>query len=137
MQSTSVFLDIAKFVDFLWKMLISVELKGCVTWFISFLDLLWQRYICAKFHHCRICVTDIFLVPPPIREQPRKSPPWIGLMENFSVCAVNQIRKVPLHKKLSFLLRISPVNVTKCAVSYTYWKSPSWKTSFLCSVRLN
>ena len=67
-------------------MLISAELKGCVTWFIYFFDLLWARYNCAKFHNCRICVTDFweggaFLPPPPpIREQPRKSPSWIGLM---------------------------------------------------------
>ena len=39
-------------------MLISAELKGCFTWFIYFLDLLWVRYNCAKFHHCKICVTD-------------------------------------------------------------------------------
>ena len=58
MQSVSVFLDIAKFVDFRWKMLMSSEIKGCITWFIYFLDLLWVRYNCAKFHHCRICVID-------------------------------------------------------------------------------
>ena len=23
-----------------------------------FLDLLWVRYNCAKFYHCRLCVTD-------------------------------------------------------------------------------
>ena len=40
------------------KMLMSAELKGCVTWFTYLLDLLWVRYNCAKFHHCRICVTD-------------------------------------------------------------------------------
>ena len=34
-------------------MLMSAELKGCVTWFICFLDLLWVRYNCAKFHQCR------------------------------------------------------------------------------------
>ena len=39
-------------------MLMSVELKGYVTWFIYFLHLLWVRYNCAKFHHCRICVRD-------------------------------------------------------------------------------
>ena len=38
-------------------MLMSAELKGCVTRLIYFLDLLWVRYNCAKFHHCRICVT--------------------------------------------------------------------------------
>ena len=65
-------------------MLMSAELKGCVTWFIYFLDLLWVRYNCAKFHHCRICVTDFreggnFWPPPPIRKQPWKNPSWIGL----------------------------------------------------------
>ena len=36
----------------------SAELKVYVRWFIYFLDLLWIRYNCAKFHHCRLCVTD-------------------------------------------------------------------------------
>ena len=40
-------------------MLISAELKECVTWFIYFVDLLKVRYNCAKFHHCMICVTDL------------------------------------------------------------------------------
>ena len=51
-----------------------------------FLDLLWVRYNCAKFDHCRICVTDFkeggtFLPPPlyPIHEQAQESPSWIGL----------------------------------------------------------
>ena len=65
------------------KILMSAELKRYVTWFIYFLDLLWGRYNCAKFHHWRICVTDFrergLFAPPPIREQPRKSPTWIGL----------------------------------------------------------
>ena len=39
------------------KMLMSVELKACVTWFIYFLELLCVSYNCAKFHHCRIYVT--------------------------------------------------------------------------------
>ena len=52
------FPDIAKFADFRQKILMSAELKSCVTWFIYFLDLLWVRYNCAKFHYCRICVTN-------------------------------------------------------------------------------
>ena len=63
-------------------MLMSEELKGCVTWFIYFLDLFWLSYNCAKFHHYRICMTDFReggLFFPPIREQPRKSPSWIRL----------------------------------------------------------
>ena len=39
-----------------------------------------------------------------------------------------------LHKKQSFSLRISSVNVTKSAVScgfgHIYWRNPEWKTSF-------
>ena len=48
-----------------------------------FLDLLWVRYNCAKFPHCRICLTDF--TPPPIRGQPRKSPSWIGLNHQWKV----------------------------------------------------
>ena len=62
------------------------QLKGCVTWFIYFLGLLWVRYNCAKFHHRRICVTDFreggLFAPPthsPIHELSQKSPSWIGL----------------------------------------------------------
>ena len=43
-----------------------------------------------------------------------------------------------LHKKWSFPLRISSVNVNESAVNcefgHIYWRNPSWKTSFLCSV---
>ena len=46
------------------KMLMSAVLKGCVMWFIYFLDLYWLRYGCAKFYHCRICVTDFMDAPP-------------------------------------------------------------------------
>ena len=55
-----------------------------------FLDLLWVRYNCAKFHHCRICVTGfreggLFALPPSISEQPRKSPSWTGLKSSFLI----------------------------------------------------
>ena len=96
MQSNSVFLNIAKFADFWWKMLMSAELKGCVTWFINFLDLHWLRYNCAKFHHCRIFVIDfmkggLFAPPFPIREQPRKSSSWI-LLRNLLTSRVIILR---------------------------------------------
>ena len=84
MQSSSVFLDIAKYADFRWKkMLMSAELMGCVTCFIYFLDpLLVRWYNCANFHHFRICMTDFkeggWLFSP-IREQLWKGPSWIGL----------------------------------------------------------
>ena len=45
-----------------------------------FLDILWLSYNCAKFHHCRICVTDFrevaLFAPPP---SSLSSPAWIGL----------------------------------------------------------
>ena len=58
--------------------LMSTELKGCVTWFIHFLDLIYVRYNCTKFHQCRICATDFregrpFCPPPP---PCRPSDPW-------------------------------------------------------------
>ena len=73
-------------------MLMSAEIKGCVTWFIYFLDLLWVRYNCAKLYHCRICEKDFreggpFC--PPIREQPWKSPSWIGLKEDTVVGSIS------------------------------------------------
>ena len=38
------------------------------------------------------------------------------------------------HKKWSFPLRISSVNVTKstgnCELGHIYWRNPSWNTSF-------
>ena len=68
-------------------MLTPAELKVCVTWFIYFLDSPWVRYNSAKFCHFTICVTDFReggqKVPPPIHEQPRKSPSWIGLKASF------------------------------------------------------
>ena len=43
----------------------------------------------------------------------------------------------PLHKKRSFPIRISSVNMNKSAVSYGFghinWRNSGWKTSFLCS----
>ena len=41
---------------------------------------------------------------------------------------------ITLHKKWSFPLRISSVNVTKsagnCGFGHIYWRNPYWKTSF-------
>ena len=47
-----------KFAEFWRKMLMSVEIMVCVMRFIYFFELLYVRYNCGKFHHCRICVTD-------------------------------------------------------------------------------
>ena len=54
-----------------------------------------------------------------------------GLFVFVSLC---RFRQVSLHKKWSFQLRISSVNMTKPAVSsgfgHIYWRNPLWKTSF-------
>ena len=46
-----------------------------------------------------------------------------------------------LHKKCSFPLRISPVNVTKsagnCGFGHIYWRNFLWKTSFFLSLARN
>ena len=82
MQSRyALFLDITKIADFRSKMLMSAELKECVTLFMNFLNLLEVRYNCAKFHHCCICVTNFKEggLPPNPWAAPKK-PSWIGLI---------------------------------------------------------
>ena len=46
----------------------SAELKGFITWFIYFLNLLYVRYNYVKFHH--------YKPPPLICDQHRKDPSW-------------------------------------------------------------
>ena len=49
--------------------------------------------------------------------------------------------KLTLHKKWSFPLKISSVNVTKSAVSckcgHNYWRNPRWKTSFFVQWKIS
>ena len=49
MRSLSVFFDITKLNDFCWRVYHVIH--------FFFLDLLYIRYNCAKFHYCRIWVT--------------------------------------------------------------------------------
>ena len=116
MQPISVFLDIAIFADFRLKMQISVELKGCVTCFMCFLDLIKLRYKWAKFHHFRVCVTDFRegepFCPSPlplIWEQRRKGTSWIGLNPRLKVfvltfwaliCNYSLLQKLILYQML-------------------------------------
>ena len=55
MQFTSVFLKIAKFANFRSKNT-DVSRTQAVCYVI---DIFCGSYNCAKFHHCRICVTDV------------------------------------------------------------------------------
>ena len=48
----------------------------------------------------------------------------------LKLCKWYQITQRTLHKKWSFPLRISSVNVTKFGFGHIYWKYPWWKTSF-------
>ena len=68
----------------------SAEVRGCVTWFIYFLDLLYVRYNCAKFHHW-ICLTDFsegsFCCPPLLHPW---APPKMPILNKVKVaCVVN------------------------------------------------
>ena len=55
---------------------------------------------------------------------------WINC---WNIC-LEIIMFFSLHKKWSFLLRISSVNATKsagnCGFGHVYWRNPSWITSF-------
>ena len=60
-----------------------------------------------------------------------------SILSNYDAYAMQLCVSRTPHKKWSFPLRISPVKVTKSAVScgfdHIYWRNPYWKTSFLCS----
>ena len=107
------------------KMLMSTELKECITLFIHFLDLLQARYNCAKLHHCTISVTDFrkgFFFGPPICEQSPKKP-----IQN----RVNVIR-LPGRRcyiKISCLIKLVFVDIyTRSVFSYFI---KNWLNSFL------
>ena len=61
----------------------SAEVRVCITRDSHVFWIFFRWGITAKFHCCRICVTDLGrgggLFVPPIREQPQKCPSWIGL----------------------------------------------------------
>ena len=78
MQSISVFLDITKVADSGEKMMISAKLKGPVTQFTCFFGSSLSKVYCAKFHHCRICLTNCRkwgLLPLPSVSSPKKAHP--------------------------------------------------------------
>ena len=59
---------------------------------------------------------------------------WRSYTDTRSFYKQHFYKQHPLHKKWSFLLRISSVNVTKsagkCGFGHIYWKNSQWKTSF-------
>ena len=57
MQSVSVFLDMTNVADFRRKNADVSRTQEVCHVINIFLDFLWVRYNCAKFHHCRVCVT--------------------------------------------------------------------------------
>ena len=78
MQSKFAFLDIGNFADLRLKNSNIIRTQVVAHVIHMFLDLLYAKHNCAKFHHCRICVTDFrekgLSSPPHIREQLRKVP---------------------------------------------------------------
>ena len=103
-------------------MLMSAELKGCVTWFICFLDLLYVRYSCVKFYHCRICMTDFRdLPPPPSVSTPKRS--ILNRVRNFIQLFLPSVYKDPFQASLCdsahFLCFSITSNVTiPCSVAF-------------------
>ena len=95
-------------------MLMSAERKGCVTSFIYLLDLLWVRYNCAKFHHCKIYVTDFregaFLpLLPPLHPWAAPKKPILNKVKKFqerTFWAQNN-KKKPLWKNFFFLRKVN------------------------------
>ena len=64
---------------------------------------------------------------------------WYALLSNFvsicqPVCLIVSQQALTLHKKWSFPLSISSVNVTKsvvfCRLRHINWRNPQWKNSF-------
>ena len=103
-------------------MLMSAELKGCVTWFIYFLDLPWIRYDCAKFYHCRICVTDFRdwgpFCPPPSVSSPEKAHPKWGSMLKL------QIKHTNIYKHYKYISDFkSTYNLKDLVKQKTYFKN--------------
>ena len=105
MRSISVFLDKTKILLSSEKILMSAESNGYVTSFKHFWRLLQVRYACAKFHHCRIYVTDFrrgsFLYPPPVPPSFARSPQKVHPEQVNRVTQAAQILK---GVNLSFVL---------------------------------
>ena len=70
----------SKIWDFRWKKCWYQQNSRGVPPDSYILDVLWVRCNCAKFHHCRICVTDFRdRGDTPIRQHPWNSPSLIEL----------------------------------------------------------
>ena len=92
MQSVDVFLDIARFADFRWKLADVNETQGVCHVFHIIFGIFKAIYNCAKFHHRRICVTDFkewgkgggwYFWPLPFVSSPRKTHPEDIFFEIF------------------------------------------------------
>ena len=66
---------------------------------------------------------------------------FTAVVLNLNKFVTIDFNKRTLHKKWSFPLRISSINVTKSAVScgfgYIYWRNPQWKTSVLVQWKIS
>ena len=108
------FLDVVKFTDFRWKNAYVNRTQGmCHVTYIF-----WTFFNCAKFHDCRICVTDFRKGRPfcrPIRKQPRKTPSWIGLM--FFWFSQYKVNKINCHKKNGSLSKVYILHIGNDSLS--------------------
>ena len=123
MQSIHIFLDIAKFADFQWKVADVSRTQGVrhvIYMFFGFFlreGITVPSFITVEYLWQILGRGGSFL-PPPFREQPRKSLSWIGLM--FSFPKQLQIFRIEASKKRhSFALSIhfySPLSSWTCTV---------------------
>ena len=68
--------------------------------------------------------------------------PWLSFPLKSSILTKSSdLSRQVLHKKWSFPLRISSVNVTisagNCGFCHIYWRNPWWKTSFFVQWRFS
>ena len=113
------------------------------TWFICVSDFIYVWYNCAKFHHCRMCVTDFMwweafftIHLPPICDQPlkRSSLNTVNVLgysildvqtnttdKFFGKCKVSWHYHILIQLYFGYMKNIS--KITEMILSKSFWKS--------------
>ena len=130
MESISLFLDITKVDDFLWKNAdISKTQRSVLGDLYIFFGSFLVRYNCVKFHHCRICVTAFregaFLAIP-IRERQLIWPSWIGLTAAI-------VQNSHIFAAMFFIILKKYCRLNLKGFHYQIWTSLKWSEKWLLS----
>ena len=98
-------------------MLMSAEIKVCVTLLMHFLDLLYAKHNCGKFHDFRICVTDF-------RERAFYHPhPWAAPKRSIP-------NRIKAHLQKNFIPKIFNIHFQEISSrSIVIWLSTFYKVS--------